>query len=139
MSEEMGRHGDLDSPERRIAEKLVDSVMQSALGEFSDRIKEISDQIYSHINDAVVKHLAGDTEMNFIDSVRHRSNKIIDQMLNGNAKLAEEYLLHWENKKFREDMYLVHKESIHNKIIEDLKKDRDFYKERFEYLNKRDY
>lgn len=129
---DLSRYGDTDEVTEKL-ESDVQEFIDKLLPEISKQMKKASEDLYTHVNETVLDYLTYDTKSNFTDEVRLRANRIIENMLNGHESLVQQFALDYNTEKFREEMYKKHQNEIHNKLIDDLTKERDMWKESYNF------
>jgi tRNA(Met) C34 N-acetyltransferase TmcA len=127
------RYG-LSTEQWEACEKAASQIREKFAPALAKAIKALNDQTFSEINDYLTGDMESDTTYNFRSMVRERTETIMKGLLNGdwNEDTAKQWLENYDFEKFRLDVYNAHRETIQNKLIEDLQRENKTLTERLE-------
>lgn len=112
------------------SERIASAVYVDMSNRLDGAVRRITGDIHCAISEVMAEHLQSDTASNFRNLVSEKVRSIMDGLLNTaegaedrRSAEAREYLAGFHFEGFRANVYAVHRDTIQNELIEDLKKE----------------
>lgn len=121
---ELTRFG-LETEQWEAAEVEAQKLYANIFEPLTKATKKFTDELHSQIYETLQATLESDTAYNVRDMIQHRSNEIINALLNGGwrEERYKEWLGQYDLEEYRKAIYLRHRDIIQNQLIDDLNKE----------------